>query len=117
MRATRGTDGEAVEHDALVQARAGLGVALARYWLALNRAQNTDGTTRTAALARARDELERATLLRRRVQALQAAQLADTPGSLELESAHRVPQPRNANGDRHPRNGILIGRLPARTCS
>jgi hypothetical protein len=83
MRATRGTDGEAVEHDALVQARAGLGVAHARYWLALNRAHNAEGTTRTAALAQARDELEQATVLGRRIQALQAAQLADTPGSLE----------------------------------
>jgi hypothetical protein len=117
VTAAKGSDRQAVEHDALVQARAGLGVALARYWLALNRARTAEGATRTAALAQARDELEQATALRRRVQALQTEQLADTVGSHEPEAAQRGRQSTNATADPHRRNGIVIGRLPAQTCT
>ena len=117
VAAANGSYRQAVKHDALVQARAGLGVARARYWLALNRARNAEGATRTAALAQARDELEHATALRRRVQTLQSEQLADTAGSREPEATQRVRQPPNATGAGHRRNGILVGRLPARTCT
>jgi len=117
VTAAKGSYRQAVKHDALVQARAGLGVALARYWLALNRARNAEGATRTAALAQARDELEQATGLRRRVQALQAEQLAGTAGSHELTAAQRVRQSPNATADPHRRNGTLINRLPAQTCT
>ena len=117
LTAAKGSYREAVGQDALVQARAALGVTLARYWLALNRARNAEGTTRTAALAQARDELEQATALRRRVQALQTEQLADTVGSHEPEAAQRVRQSPNATADPHRRNGTLIGRLPAQTCT
>jgi hypothetical protein len=117
VTAANGSYPQAVKHDALVQARAGLGVALARYELALNRARNAEGATRTAALAHARLELEQATGLRRRVQALQADRLADTAGSRELKGAQSVRQTPNATADPHRRNGILTGRLPAQTCA
>jgi len=115
--AAKGSYRETVKQDALVQARAALGVALARYWLALNRASDAEGATRTAALAQARDELEQATGLRRRVQALQTEQFADTPGSHEPEATQRVRRPPNATADPPRRNGTLVGRLPAQVCT
>jgi hypothetical protein len=117
VTAAKGSYRQAVEHDALVQARAGLGIALARYWLALNRAGNAEGATRTAALAQARDELEQATRLRRRVQVLQAEALVDTAGSRALKAAQSRRQSPDAPADPHRRNGILIGRLPAQVCT
>jgi hypothetical protein len=111
------TDSAAVEHDPLVQARTGLGVAHARYWLALKRAQNAEGTSRTAALAQARDELEQAMMLRRRIQALRAAQLADTRGKRDQpQSTQRVLQPPSSTAGRHRRHGIVVGRLWGRAC-
>jgi hypothetical protein len=113
--AANGSYRQTVEPDALAQARAGLGVTLARYWLALKRARNAEGATRTATRANARDELEHAMRLRRRVQALQAEQLADTAGTCEPTASQSVRQLPTATADPHRRNGNLLGRLPAQT--
>jgi hypothetical protein len=48
---------------------------------------------------------------------LQAEQLAGTAGSHELTAAQRVRQSPNATADPHRRNGTLIGRLLAQTCT
>jgi hypothetical protein len=112
------TDPAAVEHDALVRARTALGVAHARFWLALKRAQTEEGTTRTALLAQARHELERAAVLGRRAQALQAEPIPATrPEHDQPQPAQMVRQPPDSTSDRHRRNGIVVGRLSARTRS
>jgi hypothetical protein len=117
MTATLGTDTAAVNHDPLVSARTGLSVTQARYWLALTRAQNAEGTRRTSELAQARHEFDQATVLRRRVQALEAERADTLRKPDQPQSPQRVREPPSSARDRHRGNGIIVGRLPARTCS
>jgi len=71
----RTADPGADKHDLLVQARNGLAVTYARYWLALKRASRDDGTGGAAARAEANHHLARAGALR--AQALQVNPGAD----------------------------------------
>jgi hypothetical protein len=58
-------------YDPLVHARSRLGVAHARHWLALKRANNKEGVARTVAFAEVHDLVGRVGVLHRRVQALE----------------------------------------------
>jgi hypothetical protein len=105
------TDLVAVKHDLLVQARNGVAVAYAQYWLALKRAGSDEGTARTAALAEADNLLKRAAALNLRAEAFQAELTAYTTAEHdEPQSAQSVRRQPGSAAERHRRDGIDVGR-------
>jgi hypothetical protein len=87
----RTADPGADKHDLLVQARNGLAVTYARYWLALKRASRDDGPAGAAARVEADRHLARAGALR--AQALQVDPATDAAvehSRRHLEDARRL---------------------------